>query len=155
LLLRLRLRKTDFVRYRVDREQQVALTHDVAILEMNAGQRAAHLSAQFDLIHRRELAEKTEPCIEFAHQRPAHRHLMQRRRFPLSRAVAAAAGPVIEPCSAARDCNRGHNGHCPDASCRAAGLAAAFEHIVRSCFCIHLPSPRRLKTSRARRPSDI
>ena len=50
LELRFRLGEPDLIRHRVDREQQIALMDDVAVLEVDSGQRAADLRAQLDLI---------------------------------------------------------------------------------------------------------
>jgi hypothetical protein len=47
------LAQLDFVRDRIDHEQEIALVDDVAVLEVNFRQRAADLSAQLDVLHRR------------------------------------------------------------------------------------------------------
>jgi hypothetical protein len=46
------LRQLDFVRSRVDREEQIALMDDVPILEVYSGERAADLGAQLHLFDR-------------------------------------------------------------------------------------------------------
>jgi len=47
------LAQLDFVGDRIDHEQEIALVDDVAVLEVNFRQRAADLSAQLDVLHRR------------------------------------------------------------------------------------------------------
>ena len=56
-----RLRQPDLVGARVDREEQIALVDDVAVLEVDSGQRAADLGAQLDLLDRRELTKEAQP----------------------------------------------------------------------------------------------
>ena len=77
---RLRLFQPDLVGPRIDDEQQVALVDDLAVLEMDLGQRAADLGPQFDPVDRRELAEKANPGIDVALQGLADRHERGRRR---------------------------------------------------------------------------
>src|SRR5439155_107467 len=74
LKCRLRLGKLDLVRTRIDHEQQVAIVDDLAVLEVDFGQRTADLGAQLDAVDGGELAEETEPAIHRALQGQAHRH---------------------------------------------------------------------------------
>ena len=55
-------------------EKEIALVDDLAVLEMDLGERAADLGAQLDAIDRRELAKEADPRVDIAHERPAHRY---------------------------------------------------------------------------------
>ena len=66
-----RLGEPYFVRAGIDHEQQVALTDDLAVLEMDLGQEAADLGAQFNPVDRGKLPEQAEPDIDIALQRLA------------------------------------------------------------------------------------
>ena len=55
LQLRHALIEPDLERPRVDGEEQIALVHDLPVLEVDRGEDAADLRAQLHAIHRREL----------------------------------------------------------------------------------------------------
>ena len=48
----------DFVGTRVDGEEEIALMDDVPILEIYSRERAAHLSAELDLVDGRKLTKE-------------------------------------------------------------------------------------------------
>ena len=60
------LTQLDFVRNRVDREQEIALLDDIAVLEADLGERATNLGTQLHPFHRRELTEESEPPLDVA-----------------------------------------------------------------------------------------
>ncbi len=65
---RLRLLELDLVGAWIDREEKVALVDDLAVLEMDLGERSADLGTQFDPVDRRKLAEEAGPGIDLALQ---------------------------------------------------------------------------------------
>ena len=67
LELRIRLRQPDLVGAPVDREEEIVLLDDVAVLEVYSRQRAADLGAQLDLIDGGELTEEAQPRADLAH----------------------------------------------------------------------------------------
>ena len=89
LELRDGLIEPDLERPRVDDEERVALVHDLPVLEVDRGQRAADLRAQFDTVHRRELAEEAAGGLHRLLQRQADGHLRRRGR----RSGRVFAGP--------------------------------------------------------------
>ena len=72
--------------------------HDLPVLEMDLGQRAADLGPQLDPVDRRELAEETGPDIDLALQGLADGHDRggRRRRHSLVSAVGREAEPGEE-----------------------------------------------------------
>src|SRR4029079_18488123 len=93
--LRVRLRKSNLIRTRVDHEQQVAFVDDLAVLEVYLSQRASDLRAEFDVIHRRELAKADDLRVDGAPARFADRHLWGRdaRLCGLATAAMRELGP--------------------------------------------------------------
>ena len=69
---RLRPFQLDLIGPGIDDEEQVALAHDLPVLDL--GQRTAHLGPQLDPVDRRELAEETGPDIDLALQGLADGH---------------------------------------------------------------------------------
>jgi hypothetical protein len=63
---------------------------DVAILEVDSRQRAAHLGAELDLLDRRELTKEAEPRLHHPRERLAYDHLRNRRGQRRYRSVAPA-----------------------------------------------------------------
>src|SRR5215472_4974517 len=57
----------------IDDEEQVALVHDLPILEVYIGESAANLRTQFNRIHRRELAKEADGGLRRPLQRLAGR----------------------------------------------------------------------------------
>jgi hypothetical protein len=74
LELSVRLFELDLIRTRIDHEQQVALVHGLAVLEMDLGEVTAHLGAQHDLIHRGELTSEIGPVGNARLHRHRHRN---------------------------------------------------------------------------------
>jgi hypothetical protein len=71
---------------------------DVPILEFYSSKRAAHLSAELNVVDRRKLAEEAQPRIKLAHERLAHGHLREWRSR--RRGIRAAYGiRVSNPCN--------------------------------------------------------
>jgi hypothetical protein len=68
------LRQLDFIGTRVDDEQEIALAHHLAVLEVDLGQRAANLGAEFDPVDRGKLAQRSHPCIDIMLQWRADGH---------------------------------------------------------------------------------
>ena len=50
---------------------------DVPILEVYSGERAAHMSAELNLVDRGKLTKEAQSRIKLAHQRLAHGHLRE------------------------------------------------------------------------------
>ena len=80
LELRDGLIEPDLERPRVDDEEQIALVHDLPVLEFDRGQGAADLRPQLHAIHRRELAKEAAGGLHRLLQRQAHGHLRWRWR---------------------------------------------------------------------------
>lgn len=86
---RLGLFELDLIGTRIDHKEKVSLVHDLTVLEVNLGQRATDLRAQFHAIDCRELAEKANPRINLAPQRLAD--CDRRRRCRRGGCLAAPA----------------------------------------------------------------
>src|ERR1700738_4265037 len=77
LELRFRLGQADLIRSRIDSEEEVTAVNDVAVLEIDPGERPAYLAPQLNALDRGKLAEKAPSGVECAHERPAREHLRQ------------------------------------------------------------------------------
>src|SRR6516165_12403547 len=82
------LGQPDFVGTRVDGEEEVALMDDVPIPEVYSSKRAAHLSAELNLVDRGKLTKEAQSRIKLAHERLAHHHLPKWRRAGLGGSIA-------------------------------------------------------------------
>ena len=74
-----RLAQLDLIGRRIDREQEIAFVDDIAVFEGDLCERAADLSAQFDAVDGRELAQKLEPAVDIPLKRGADRDKRWRR----------------------------------------------------------------------------
>ena len=108
---RLRLFQLDLIGPGIDDEEQVALVHDLPVLEMDLGQRTAHLGPQLDPVDRRELAEETGPDIDLALQGLADGHDWGGRRR--SRGRVSGVGRKPEPGGDEAERCRGADGQGP------------------------------------------
>src|SRR5215831_9401924 len=74
------LGQPDLVGTGVDGEEEIALMDNVSILEVYSSKRAAHLSAELNLVDRGKLTKEAQSRIKLAHERLAHNHLPKWRR---------------------------------------------------------------------------
>jgi hypothetical protein len=89
----------------MDDEQQVALAHDLPVLEMGLCRCAADLGPQLDPLDRRELAEEAGPDSDLALQGLADRD--DRSGCQRRRSLVPAMGSKAEPQSEAeQSCSR-------------------------------------------------
>jgi hypothetical protein len=95
--LRIGLCQPEFVRARVDGEEEITLMNDVSILEIDPGQRAADLSAELDAVDRGKLTKEAQPGTNLAHERLADHNLRERTRSTSSGRVAPRVR-TGEPC---------------------------------------------------------
>src|SRR5215470_19444300 len=68
------LGQPDLVGTGVDGEEEIALMDNVSILEVYSSKRAAHLSAELNLVDRGKLTKEAQSRIKLAHERLAHDH---------------------------------------------------------------------------------
>jgi hypothetical protein len=108
---RLRLFQLDLIGPGIDDEEQVALVHDLPVLEMDLGQRTAHLGPQLYPVDRRELAEETGPDIDLALQGLADSHDWGGRHR--SRGPVSGVGRKSEPGGDEAERCRGADGQGP------------------------------------------
>jgi len=69
------LGQPDLVGTGVDGEEEIALMDNVSILEVYSSKRAAHLSAELNLVDRGKLTKEAQSRIKLAHERLAHHYL--------------------------------------------------------------------------------
>src|SRR4029077_13194526 len=98
LKLGVRFRKCDFVGSSINCDKQVALSNNVPILEKYSRKRTAHLRAQFDLRHRRELTKEAQPRIDVFDQWLAPHDLWKCCRRSTA-VTSARPRRILEPCS--------------------------------------------------------
>ena len=136
----------DLERPRVDGEEQIALVHDLPVLERDRGQDAADLRPQFDAIHRGELAEKAAAGLHRPLQRQADGHLRRRGRRG-GRVFASPPGALTR--HSGQCCHDHGEAECAPpsrvaiASAAASGDAGAFGDVkVGQGEIVHVPDPQ-------------
>src|SRR6516225_2642019 len=115
LELRFGLCQSDLVGPRIDGEEKVPFVDDISVLEIDAGQRAADLGTELDLLDRRKLTKEAQPRINLALKRRAHHDLRDGRSRRRRRRVTR----MNEPCSERGDGKR----------CNCAREKGAFVHM--------------------------
>src|SRR5215831_3977 len=80
-----RLRERDLIRPRIDSEKEIALPHDVAVLEKYPSERAAYLRAQLHLRDRRKLTKEAQLCVKVPYQGFAHHYFWECRSTGIGR----------------------------------------------------------------------
>ncbi len=137
--LGVRLGQPDLVGGGIDHEQQIALLDDLAVHEMDLGQRAADLRAQLDAVDRRELAQQTDLGVDVACERPAYRYrrrrngrLCRRRGCSLPELERRRTGDQRHQCEAS---------HPKPSRSRRSGLPGQFIGIRPFAHIVHLAAP--------------
>src|SRR6516162_4471644 len=115
LELSIGLCQPDLVGSRVDGKEKVAFVDDISILEIDAGQRAADLGTELNLLDRGKLTQEAQPRINLALKRRAHHDLRDGRSRRRRRRVTR----MNEPCSERGDGKR----------CNCAREKGAFVHM--------------------------
>ena len=123
-------------RPRVDDVKQVAGMHDVAVLELDTGYKAADAGADLNLFNRLEAAGELVPVGDGPFDRLRHRHRRRRRGRLRLRLLVAASEREREQ----------HTDRCAAASCKAAKRTAIEpgrrSRILRSVSRTHFRLPR-------------
>src|SRR5262249_24608295 len=109
LQLGMGLRQPDFLRARIDGEEEIGVMADVPILEVYSGKRAADLGAQLKLLDRGKLTKEAQSGVNLALERLAHDDLRKGRRGNGGGCVSLTIR-IADPCS--RDGN-GQGRNCP------------------------------------------
>src|SRR6266550_7147372 len=91
-----RLRECDLIGPRIDREKEITLPHDVAVLEKYPSERAAYLRAQFHLRDRRKLTKEAQLCVKVMYQRFAH-HYFRKCRWTAMGSASTCATRISAP----------------------------------------------------------
>src|SRR6516162_5059914 len=133
LELSIGLCQPDLVGSRVDGKEKVAFVDDISILEIDAGQRAADLGTELNLLDRGKLTKEAQPRIDLARQRLAHLDLRNGRGMRRRRRVTR----MNEPCSKRGD---GKRRNC-------AREKGAFVHISARHLCSPANGPPMLFTT--------
>src|SRR6516164_5753750 len=87
-----RLRECDLIGPGIDSEKEIALPHDVAVLEKYPSECAAYLPAQLHLRDRRKLTKEAQLCVKVLHQRFAHHYFWECCWTGIGRTSTCATG---------------------------------------------------------------
>src|SRR5260370_40964680 len=93
-----RLGECDLVGARVNGKKEVALPHDLAVLEKYSSERAAYLRAQLHLRDGRKLTKEAQPRIDVLHQRLAHHDLWKCSRRSTG-GTPTRLRRILKPCT--------------------------------------------------------
>src|SRR5215470_4340593 len=87
-----RLRECDLIGPGIDSEKEITLSHEVAVLEKNPGERPAYLCTQLPLRDRRKLTKEAQLCVKVLYQRFAHHYFRERCWTGIGRTSTCTTG---------------------------------------------------------------